>query len=216
MSSLAQLVEPVGKTGDSKPTPPTDIRDGDWIVDVIPYHADNDSMAYQMLPWLWKRLKDDGLLDLYYPDLADKSFPTFVKMLSSPVTRVILVVLRNPEKRDEVKDVIGFATWEPLRFGPATLGHAGFIFLKKYWDRVTSIEAGWRIMEWWFDRNDEPLDVALGLIALTNVLANRYVQRLGWTRMGVLPGCQQYEGKQTDAVQWIMTRAEYESKKAGR
>lgn len=220
MSTLAQLVEPVGagkpETKAAEPKPPEPIRDGDWTVEVIPYHADNDAQASKMLPWLWQRLKDDGLLDLYYPSLADKSFPTFVKMLSSPVTRVILVVLCGPGGLQDVHDVVGFATWEPLKFGPATLGHAGFIFLKQYWDRQVSTEAGKRIMEWWFDRNPEPLDVAVGLIALTNILANRYVQRLGWKRMGVLPGCQEYEGKQTDAVQWIMPRDEYESQKRGK
>lgn len=218
MSTLAQLVEPMGPSATKKAEPPKPepIRDGDWIVDVMPYHGDNDPNAWQMLPWLWKRLKDDGLLDLYYPAEADKSFCTFAKMLSASLTRVILVVLRNPDDVTDVKDIIGFATWEPLRFGPALLGHAGFIFLKKYWDRHTSVEAGKRIMEWWFDKNPEPLDVAVGLIAEKNILANRFVQRLGWTRMGDLPGCQEYAGEQCDAIQWRFTRKDWEAMKGGK
>lgn len=214
MSTLQQLVEmPVGP-GQEKPEPPKPtavLRDGDSIVDVIPYNAYHDPKGGYFMHWLWQKLQADGLLRLYYPDVTDdeKFYPTFVRMMSSEMTKVLLVVLRNPQDATDVRDVVGFATWEPLKFGPAVVGHAGFIFLKAYWDRRVTVQAGERIMEWWFDRNPEPLDVAVGLIADKNTLANRFVQRLGWTQMGSLPGCQQWGGEQCDAVLWRYTRAEW-------
>jgi|SRR5579859_1393381 len=211
--SLAALVGPLEKPAAPAPPPARLMDEGDWV-DVIPYHADNDPNADHFLYWMWHKLKDDGLLALYFPDDQEKSYPTFVKLMSAPVTRVILVVIKSPATKDkpngEVKDVIGFATWEPLRMGPATVGHAGFIFLHKYWQRQVSVEAGKRIMQHWFAETEPKLDVALGLIADTNKLANRYVQALGWTRLGDLPGCHHYDGKQADAVIWRMTRAEFE------
>lgn len=207
MSVLDQLVEPV-RPSVTKPEPPARLMDeGDWM-DVLPYHADNDPNADHFLFWLWHRLKDDGLLALYFPHDQERSYPTMVKLMSAPVTRVILVVLKSED--GQVKDVVGFATWEPLQMGPATVGHAGFIFLKKYWQRHASLEAGKRIMRHWFTETEPKLDVAIGLIAATNTLANRYVQGLGWTRLGDLPGCQQYAGEQTDAIMWRMTRVEFE------
>lgn len=217
MSILEQLVAPQPpvstpdrtakrqKPADPPATPPRiELPDGDYV-DVVFYHGDNDPDAARALPWFWNRLMQDDLLRLYYPTATDRSFCTFVKMVSSPVTRVLFVVVKD--SAGDVKDFIGLATWEPMQFGPSTLGHAGFIFLKDFWHRDITLRAGRRIMQAWFDEFPQPLDIAVGIIAKDNVLANRYVQQLGWTKVGGLPGCQHYDNKTSDAVIWQVTRA---------
>lgn len=208
MSLLEQLVEtpkpPSTAPKHEEPRPPRiELGDGDYV-DVVFYHGDGDPEADRALPYFWRKLMEDDLLQLYYPSDTDRSFCTFVKMVSSQITRVLFVVIKDA--KGEVKDFMGLATWEPIQFGPSLLGHAGFIFLREYWQREITLAAGRRILSAWFDEFPQPLDIAVGIIAEDNVLANRFVQRLGWTRVGVLPGCQQYAGKPSDAVLWQVTR----------
>jgi RimJ/RimL family protein N-acetyltransferase len=209
MSTLTQLVKPEGPE-----TPPAQLREDGDHVDVVPYNAYQDPQcAHYGLTWFWDRLREHGLLRLYYPELADddRLFPTFVRMMSSEATKVILVVLKDGE--GQVKDLIGISTWEPLRFGPSMLGHAGFIFREKYWNRQTTLEAGQRIMSYWFAEAEPKLDLAVGLIARDNVLAQRYVRALGWTEGGWLPNSQQYDGKPCDAIIWHITREQFNAKR---
>lgn len=214
MSSLAQLVEPTKSPKAAEPEVPNRIAyDGDHYVDVIPYNAYFDDKCRHWLFWLYDKLREDDLLRLYYPsvDGTDRSYPMFVRMMSSDSTQVLLVVLKD-KKTEEVAGLVGIATWERLQFGPSTLGHAGFIFLKSFWDNHTSMAAGQRILQYWFDEMPEKLDIAVGIIAKLNVLANRFVRRLGWTLVGELPNCQQYGGEPCEAVLWQMTRAKFEEK----
>lgn len=214
MSSLSQLVEPTRSPKAAEPETPNRIAyDGDRYVDVIPYNAYFDDKCRHWLFWLYDKLREDDLLRLYYPnvDASDRSYPMFVRMMSSDTTQVLLVVLKD-KKTEEVQGLVGIATWEKMAFGPSTLGHAGFIFLRDFWDNHTSMAAGQRIMEFWFKEMPEKLDIAVGIIAKLNVLANRFVRRLGWTLVGELPNCQQYGGEPCDAVLWQMTRAKFEEK----
>lgn len=215
MSSLSQLVEPTRSPKAAEPETPNRIAyDGDRYVDVIPYNAYFDDKCRHWLFWLYDKLREDDLLRLYYPnvDASDRSYPMFVRMMSSDTTQVLLVVLKD-KKTEEVQGLVGIATYEKMQFGPSTLGHAGFIFIRQFWDHRTSLEAGQRIMRFWFEEMPQPLDISVGIIAKTNILANRFVQRLGWVRVGELPDCQQYGGEPSDAVLWRVTRKQYEEQK---
>jgi RimJ/RimL family protein N-acetyltransferase len=220
MSRLEQLVEmPVAPKG-TEPEPPTkiDAGEGKWV-DVIPYNANFDPNAHLFLPWFFRRLANDDLLSLYFPGDPDKAFAAFVSIMSSAVTQVLLVVLKVPaadsEKNPdgEVTDTVGFASWTPIQLGVTTVGNSGFIFLKEHWNRKTTEQAAERIMEWWFRKLQPSLDMTVGFVAEDNTLAQRFMQRMGWTRMTPsLPHLQYYAGKQCDAALWFMTREQYESR----
>jgi len=214
MSTLASLVEPT-RTKAAEPAPPPQriAYDNDKYVDVIPYNAYYDPNCRHWLFWLYDKLREDDLLRLYYPNIdgSDKSYPLFVRMMSSDTTQVLLVVLKDKQTHD-VAGLVGIATWERMQFGPSIMGHAGFIFLRDFWDHHTSLAAGKRILDYWFKEMPDPLDITIGIIAKLNVLANRFVQRLGWTKVGELPNCQQYGGEACDAVLWQITRKAYEEK----
>jgi RimJ/RimL family protein N-acetyltransferase len=213
MSTLASLVSPPAPKAAAPEPPPTSriAYDDSKYVDVIPYNAYFDERCREWLYWLYNKLREDDLLRLYYPNVdgTDRSYPMFVRMMSSDTTQVLLVVLKD-KATDEVAGLVGIATWERMQFGPSTLGHAGFIFLRDYWDHQTSMAAGRRIMQFWFEEMPEKLDIACGIIAKLNVLANRFVRRLGWTLVGELPNCQQYGGEPCEAVIWQITRRAFE------
>jgi RimJ/RimL family protein N-acetyltransferase len=182
------------------------LREGEWV-DVLPYDARFDPMSRHFLWWLWDKLHTSGLLALYYPHDTEASFPEMVKMFSGG-TNVILVVVKN--EKGEIQDLLGFATWGPMQLGLAQVGCCGFIFLPDYWQARATSEAATRIMRMWFD--ESKLDLLVGIIAKDNVLAQRFMSRIGWQLSGSLPNAHLYSGKPSDATIWYMTREAFESK----
>jgi RimJ/RimL family protein N-acetyltransferase len=212
MSTLSTLA---GSTERSLPTKHVEVKpraEGDYI-DVIQYDARFDQNAAQALPYFWQRLRDAGLLELYYPGAAQHSFAQFVRLLSGDV-QIILFVLKGQD--DVVKDFIGLATWAPLDFGGTLVGNAGFLFLPEYWDRPTTIEAARRGMRYWFEEMTPRLNLALGMNPAGNILVQRFLHGLGWSRVGSLPIPQFYGGKMSDMVIWYYTREMYERNKEGK
>src|SRR5262249_4109971 len=93
MSLIEQLAEPkspIAQPAKTKPTKTIELGDGDYV-DVVFYHGDGDPNAEKALPYFWRKLMEDDLLKLYYPSDTDRSFCTFVKMVSSPLTRCLFV-----------------------------------------------------------------------------------------------------------------------------
>lgn len=195
----------------SKParTPIRGLKDGE-TVDVIPYDGRFDPNSRNFLYWFWGRLHDAGLLALYFPSDSEASFPSFVALMSGQ-TNVILVVVKND--KGEIMDTLGLATWSPMQLGVSMVGCAGFIFLQDYWDTKSTKEAAERIMRMWFYEMTPKLDLLLGIIAKDNVLAQRFMSRIGWTLSGTLPKAHLYGGQPSDATIWYMTREQFEKKK---
>lgn len=208
MSELGTLA---GGSATPAPETPTQkqppIIDGDYEIDVIPYHGDKDPNSRFFLSYFWQRLHEDGTLDLYFPGAGDKSYCTFVKLFSSAT--YIVIVVRKDITTGEIVDTIGFASWDQLQLGAATVGHAGFIFLKEFWNRHTTLAAARRIERYWFDNMPETLDMVMGIIAEANRPAQMLMHRLGWIQAGVLPGMHEYAGKPSDATIWYLQRAEF-------
>lgn len=177
-------------------------------VKVIPYDASLDTMADKFLPWFWERLKADGLVELYFPGASETGFADFVKLMSSRDTRILLVTTKD--ESDQPEKFVGFASWQPMPFGQALAGIAGFIFLKEFWGSGTSVVAAEEIMRYWFEK--AKLDVMLGVIAERNKLANGFMERVGWTRMGAVPLLHVYQNEQCPAVFWYITKDEFKAR----
>lgn len=209
MSELGTLAGGSTPSASETPTPAKQppIIDGEFEIDVVPYHGDADPNARFFLSFFWQRLHDDGLLELYFPGMGDKSYCTFVKLMSSGTH--ILIVVKKDRVSGDILDTIGFASWDQLQLGTATVGHAGFIFLRDYWNKHTTLAAARRIERYWFENMPAALDTVLGIIAEDNRLAQRFMHNLGWIQAGVLPGMHEYAGKQSDATIWYLTRAEF-------
>jgi RimJ/RimL family protein N-acetyltransferase len=215
MSTLSTLAG-TGTPSTAQTLPPKPERvpvrprnDGEYI-DVVPYDARFDAKSAQALPYFWQRLKDAGLLELYYPGQGDYSFAQFVRLLSGDVN-AILFVIKDPD--GNVQDFVGLATWAPLDFGGQQVGNAGFLFLPEYWERATTLEAARRGMKYWFEEMEPRLNMALGMNPSGNHLVQRFLHGLGWTRVGQLPIPQYYGGTHSDLVIWYYTREQYERDK---
>lgn len=170
----------------------------------IPYNAHFDPNADKFLPWFWQRLKDDGLVSLYYPGQEETGFALFVKLLSNaPQTQVALVVPNNVEGLPD-GEPIGFVSWEPGLFGKPNAATAGFIFLKRFWDSKHTTDAANSVMRLWFEQLE--MELVVGVIATANIAAQRFMPRVGWAKMGILPNMTSFTGKECDASLWYITR----------
>lgn len=172
-------------------------------VKVIPYDASTDPNAEVMLPWLWNRLKEDGLVDLYFPN-NPAPFVAFVRMMSGGLN-VFLATTQDEE--GNVGKLIGFLTWEHLNFGGAKTAMAGFIFLKEFWDAHISKAAAHALMTHLFENTE--VEVAVGNVAEKNRLASLFLAGIGWQKVGKIPGMQQYNGERTNANLWCMTKEDF-------
>jgi RimJ/RimL family protein N-acetyltransferase len=218
MSTLSTLAGSTGNTPVTERKLPTQHvattprAEGDHI-DVVPYDGRADKDAAQALYFFWNKLREGGLLELYYPGQSEYSFTSFVRLMSGDV-KVILFVIRDAQEM--VKDFVGLATWAPLDFGGTLVGNAGFLFLPAYWDRQTTIDATKRGMRYWFEEMQPQLSMAIGMNPAANLLVQRFLHRIGWTRVGQLPIPQSYAGKQSDMVLWYYTREQYLRHKEGK
>ena len=119
-------------------------------VSVIPYNAARDPEADAFLSWLWRRMKTDELVDLYFPGQLETGFPSLVEMFSKP-TGAALFKLDDTESTQWNDRIPGFITWSVQQFGHAPVLIAGFIFFREFWDRKTTSEAGEAAFKFWFD-----------------------------------------------------------------
>lgn len=177
-------------------------------ISVVPYNAALDPNADKFLPWFWNRLKEDGLIGLYFPGAEDTGFSMFVKLLSGE-TRVLLVVKQN--ENGEIVDTVGFSTIGPMAIGGTMAAYAGFIFLKDHWERKTTLAAAKTIMDAWFTNQEVHLDVVMGVVADDNVLAKRFLTQVGWKHAGDIPYLAEYIGNRCAATFWFITREMWET-----
>lgn len=171
---------------------------------IIPYDARVDANASKMLPWMWERLRDEELLPLYFPLATDGSFSQFIKLMSGG-ERVLMMVAKSEDGSPD--KVMGFGSWALMPFTSARAGMAGFIFFREFWDTRSTTDAALEGLRYWFEQDS--LDVIVGAVAEGNVLANRFLPRLGLTRAGCIPLIHQWEGERCGSVLWAVTREEF-------
>jgi len=85
---------------------------------------------------------------------------------------------------------------------------AHFCMFREVWGRA--IEIGKTGVDYWFSwpGTDGPLlDVIVGIMPGFNHRAHKYVENLGWTRLGVIPGMfRDKERNREDAVIYYISR----------
>jgi len=95
--------------------------------------------------------------------------------------------------------------WFALHGIGSNYAQANFLYFKKFWGKQT-IEIGKALMENWFNfKNDSGnylIDVLLGSTPKHNARACKYLKRLGWTIVGVIP----YLSKGDDMLISYITR----------
>jgi RimJ/RimL family protein N-acetyltransferase len=173
---------------------------------IVPYNAILDAQADAFLPWMWKRMQKDDLVDYYFPGQRDTGFATFVRLFSGD-GNVALVV--TDAKTGQWEDTIaGFITWTPQRMGASDIIVAGCVFFREFWDHRTTDATAVESFKFWF--TEAKAQVVLGVCPSLHTAITRFNRRIGFREIGKIPGAHLYKGEVCDAVLWAITRSEWE------
>lgn len=195
LAGNTQALEPQ----DSRPLP---------AVRLVPYNALDDPQADAFLPYMWKRMQKDDLVDYYFPGQKDTGFATFVRLFSGDGNVALVVTDATTHQWDDT--IAGFVTWTPQHMGASDVLIAGFIFFREFWDHSTTDAAGAESFKFWFERT--PASVVLGVCPALHTTALRYNRRIGLREVGRIPMAHVFKGVPCDAMLVAITRAEWEKR----
>ena len=176
-------------------------------VSVIPYNACLDPQADTFLPWLWKKMQADDLVDYYFPGQKDTGFATFVRLFSGDA-QVALFKIEDESLGKTWDDRIpGFITWSQTRMGASDVLIAGFIFFREFWDHHTTDHAAQAAFAYWFTNPE--IKIVLGVCPSLHKAAMRYNQRIGLREIGRIPMTHVYKGQTCDSILYAITRDDW-------
>ena len=140
--------------------------DGEWI------------LSDEFLDAIFDKMIKERLLKTTFWEGHITDHSHFVKLVQSQHNHVVFLF--------EATRCIGFA-WLSAVTSNYAFGH--FCVFREAWGR--SVDIGKTTLDYWFSwpgTNGPLLDVILGIIPGFNKRAHKFVERLGLTRLGVIPG----------------------------
>lgn len=179
-------------------------------VEVIPYNALGDPDSDKFLPWLWQRMQQDDLVDLYFPGQESTGFATVVRMFSGDANVAIFKTTDEQAGNTWDARIPGFITWTASGMGASNVIIAGVIFFRKWWDHRTTDEAARSAFKFWFETLQPRADVVLGVCPALHRAIHRYNLRIGFRETGRITGAHLYKHQKCDAVLYEMTREQWE------
>lgn len=141
-----------------------------------------DGELQDLLSYLYKRTKEDGLLEILFTGMEPPSKDRFIYML---YTKPLIVGFLKPHN-GEVPQAIGFGWLMELEGEPGRRkANFGFSFFRQYWGSADVREATWMTLRWWFE--EMGCDVLFGPTLKRNLLAQRFAQEMGFRKIAEIP-----------------------------
>lgn len=178
-------------------------------VSVVPYNACFDPQADAFLPWVWKKMQDDDLVDYYFPGQKETGFATFARMFSGDA-QVGLFKTEDESSQLWEDRVPGFITWTAMRMGASDVLVAGFIFFRRFQNHRTTDDAAKAAFTYWF--NTTEAQIILGVCPSEHHAAIRYNKRIGLHEVGRIPLAHVFKNNPCDAILYALTRDEWKGR----
>ena len=160
--------------------------DGDWI------------LSEDFLDDIFDKIYRQSLIKTTFWEDGVTDPSQFVKMMRNPQNQPVFFF--------EETNCVGFAWMSGLS---SNYGFAHFCLFREVWGR-NSREIGLDTLDYWFSwpgANGPLLDVIIGIMPGFNVRAHKYIEGLGMTRLGIIPGMfRDASREQDDAVIYYKTR----------
>lgn len=166
---------------------------------LVPYVQIDDEwiLSEEFLDSVFDKMVSQGLLKTTFWEGSITDQSHFVRLARSPNNHMVFFF--------EDTNCVGFA-WLSGVTSNYAFNH--FCLFKEVWGR--SIEIGKDCVDYWMSwpgTNGPLLDVIVGIMPGFNTRAHKYVERLGWTRLGVIPGMfRDLERNRDDAVVYYLSR----------
>jgi hypothetical protein len=166
----------------------------------LPARADLIEQGEIILPLLYKQMKDEGTFEMFFHDFPDLSFGAFVRVMSEAGEQVHAVCVMDGDK---ITDIAAIAMLTDIRVTDIVKRALGnFLLFKNYWHDVDATRVGALILDSWFQH----LDTVAGVTPEKNDRALRFIEHLGFVRIGTIPGFASYRGEGCGSVASYMTR----------
>lgn len=167
---------------------------------LIPARADLIDQGEIVLPLIYRQLKEEGIFEMFFHDFPQLTFGQFVNVLSKPDEQVHAVCVMDGDK---ITDLAAIAMLTDIRVTDHVKRALGnFLLFKNYWHGEDSTRVGGVILDSWF----QYLDTIAGVTPEKNERALRFVQHMGFIRIGVIPGFASYRGETCGSVATYLTR----------
>tara|TARA_R100001530_G_scaffold20511_3_gene17089 strand:+ start:1201 stop:1743 length:543 start_codon:yes stop_codon:yes gene_type:complete len=171
---------------------------------LVPYVNENGTWTLpdDFLLAMAQKTQEEGTFQHVFYEGDIRTPPDFLAMMKLQSNIAVFAFKENRP--------VGFA-W--LNGVMKNIAFAHFCFLKDSWGKDT-VEAGKQIIDYWQkfrNQGGDPLfDVLFGVTPSGYGSALKYIQRLGFVRMGVVPGMLQnaYAGERDSAVLSYLSRFE--------
>jgi RimJ/RimL family protein N-acetyltransferase len=169
----------------------------------MPARADLIDNGEVILPLLYRQMKDEGTFEMFFHDFPELTFGQFVRVLSEATEQVHAVCLMDGE---QIKDIAALAMLTDIRVTDTVKRALGnFLLFKAYWGGDDSARVGAVILDAWFQHLDE----VAGVTPELNDRALRFVEHMGFVRLGTIPNFAAYRGKPCGSVATYLTRRDW-------
>ena len=147
---------------------------------LIPYLKTNDAWTIDepVIREMWRQMVDDNTWKTVFFKGIVENEDTFIEFMRDPKNAIVTVWTDRP---------IAIAWLNGFDVGIA-YGH--FCMFSSCWGNGLSLKAGHEIVNYWFDFKSDGvpfLSVIIGIMPETNTLAVKYIKRLGFNMVGVIP-----------------------------
>lgn len=167
---------------------------------LMPARADLIDNGEVVLPLIYKQMKDEGTFEMFFHDFPDLTFGQFVRVLSEASEQVHAVCLMEGE---QIRDIAALAMLTDVRVTDTVKRALGnFLLFKSYWGSDDAARVGAVILDAWFQH----LNVVAGVTPELNERALRFIERMGFVRLGTIPNFAAYRGKPCGSVATFLTR----------
>ena len=167
-------------------------------ITLVPYVEINGAWTASdnVVSEIYAELLNDGTADTVFYDGRISDQFEFIEMMKNPTNLPVIVMTGN--------DISGIAWINSISDNRA---FAHFAFFKKVWGKTE--ELGQKILSYWLaipKSNGYLLDVIMGLVPAFNERAHKYVERIGFKRLGEIPHLVNVHGNREPGVIFYYAR----------
>lgn len=151
------------------------------MIDIVPYVEINGvrTVTDQQIKDIYHKMESDGTLGIVFTSSSMKSPDEFLRIMKLPSNLPVVLFIDNA--------LSGIAWINGIEDNHA---FAHFCFFKETWGQVSE-DMGRKLIEYWFSFPDgnggKAFDVIIGRIPSFNAKAIRFVEKIGFKKVGEIP-----------------------------
>ncbi len=172
---------------------------------LTPYAVSKGLMRPEDLVRIYWRLKEEDLYRVVFHDNPDMDLLQFMNFFSSPA--VLLQVVHFVEG-DQIKDISGLSWLVGLeQYAGRQRATGSFLAFRKYQTPTMTEHMAKMVLQYWFEQLK--MDIVTGMTPEENVLALRFIKRIGFQELCRIPDYMALNGKITDCIVTMMNAGQY-------